>query len=135
MHRGSHCPRSRGPCGRLRREATPSAERRAASGTSPAATGSDPHPSVRRRDCRNRGSRLGMMSTTEELAAEYQRRLADRRARAAHLAKLERRVGTWRLAIFGVGAILAWLAFISAVLPPWLLAVPAVAFVALVLAH
>jgi len=68
-------------------------------------------------------------------AAEYARRLADRRARAAALARAERRIGTWRLVTFSVGAVLAWLSFgLEAVSSLWLIA-PALAFAGLVVAH
>jgi len=70
-----------------------------------------------------------------DAAAEYGRRLADRRARAAHLAASERRIGTWRLLavvglLAGAFAVYGW-----QVLPAWTLAPPALAFAALVAWH
>src|SRR5260221_2588827 len=70
-----------------------------------------------------------------DAAAEYATRLTERRQRAAALARAERRIGTWRLALFGGGAVVAVLAFDLRVLSPAWLLVPLLAFVALVLAH
>ena len=67
--------------------------------------------------------------------AEYDVRLAQRRAAAAALAADERRIGTWRLLVFAAGALIAWLAFGPGLLPGWALALPAAAFVALLLRH
>ncbi|MGH7785821.1 MAG: MutS-related protein, partial [Candidatus Binatia bacterium] len=66
---------------------------------------------------------------------EYQRRLAERQRRAAELAAAERRIGNWRLVIFVGAAALALAAFGFAALPAVWLAVPLIAFGALVLAH
>src|SRR5512144_2041403 len=43
--------------------------------------------------------------------AEYRERLAARADAAAALARAERRLGTWRLVLFGLAAVAAWLAF------------------------
>ena len=43
--------------------------------------------------------------------AAYTVRLAERRRRAAALARAERRIGTARLALFVAALVLAWLAF------------------------
>jgi len=68
-------------------------------------------------------------------STEYRQRLAARQQRAAALAGAERRIGTWRLAAFAAGLLVAWLAFgIGALAPAWL-AAPLAAFAALVLAH
>lgn len=67
--------------------------------------------------------------------AEYDVRLARRRAGAAALAADERRIGTWRLLVFAAAALIAWLAFGPGVLPGWSVVLPVVAFVALLLRH
>jgi hypothetical protein len=67
--------------------------------------------------------------------AEYDIRLAQRRAAAAALAADERRIGTWRLLVFAAAALIAWLAFGPGLLPGWSVALPAAAFVALLLRH
>ena len=73
--------------------------------------------------------------TPDDAAPEYRGRLADRRRRAAAFARAERRLGTWRLAVFVAGVALAWLAFgAGAVSPAWL-AAPVAAFAVLVLRH
>jgi hypothetical protein len=65
----------------------------------------------------------------------YTVRLAERRRRAAALARSEHRIGTARLALFVAGLAAAWLAFASAILPGWSVALPAAAFVALLVRH
>ncbi len=67
--------------------------------------------------------------------AAYTVRLAERRRRAAALAFAERRIGTARLALFIAGLALAWLAFGLHLLPGWTVALPAVAFAALLIRH
>ena len=67
-------------------------------------------------------------------ASEYRTRLAARRATAEMLARRERRIGSWRLAVFAGGAVIACLALAGRI-DPWWLAVPALAFAALILAH
>ena len=67
--------------------------------------------------------------------AAYTVRLTERRRRAAALALAERRIGTARLALFVAALVAAWLAFSSGVLPGWSVALPAAAFVALLLYH
>jgi hypothetical protein len=67
--------------------------------------------------------------------AAYTLRLAQRRRRAAALARRERRIGTARLAVFVLGLVLAWLAFAQHLLPGWTVALAAVAFAALVVRH
>src|SRR5215472_281782 len=75
------------------------------------------------------------MSLLHAAVDEYPRRLDDRRRRAAELARAERRIGTWRLVVFGTGTLIAAGAFIGGIVPPAWLTVPALAFAALVLAH
>src|SRR5215472_18266804 len=75
------------------------------------------------------------MSLLHAAVDEYPRRLDDRRRRAAELARAERRIGTWRLVVFGTGTLIAAGAFIGAMVSPAWLTVPALAFAALVLAH
>jgi hypothetical protein len=67
--------------------------------------------------------------------AEYTRRLAARRAAAARLRRLERRISTARLAVFLAGVVLALVAFDTTLLSPWWLVGPVVAFAALVRRH
>lgn len=66
---------------------------------------------------------------------EYPARHAARAARAAALTRRERRIGTWRLILFAVAALLAWLAFGLDRLPGWTVAPPLLGFAALVVAH
>jgi hypothetical protein len=67
--------------------------------------------------------------------AEYFARLADRRAEAQRLARIERRLSNSRLLVFVAGLVLAWGVFDTHTLSAWWLAVPVVAFAALVVAH
>ncbi|MEO8604975.1 MAG: DNA mismatch repair protein MutS, partial [bacterium] len=67
--------------------------------------------------------------------SEYSARYTERAGRAAALAARERRVGSWRLVLFGAGLIVAWAAFGRHLVPEWSVALPAVAFVALMVAH
>jgi len=67
--------------------------------------------------------------------AEYSRRLALRRAAVAELAQRERRVADLRLVLFGVGGLMAFLAFGRGLFSAWLLIVPLVAFAVLVIFH
>ena len=76
-----------------------------------------------------------MTLTASVPLAEYQRRLAERRRRAADLARSERRIGTGRLAVFAAGAGVAWLALAAQLVSPAWLAPFLLAFVVLVLAH
>jgi hypothetical protein len=78
-----------------------------------------------------------MSSTDPSLdpAPEYTRRLADRQRRAAELGAAERRIGNWRLVVFALGLVIAWMAFGMDVLAPAWVALPVAAFVALVFAH
>ena len=68
-------------------------------------------------------------------APEYARRLADRQRRAAELAAAERRIGNWRLVVFVLALVVAWVVLGMGVLTPAWLALPVAAFVALVFAH
>jgi hypothetical protein len=66
---------------------------------------------------------------------EYSRRLDARRAVLARQLRIERAIADARLIIFVLGAVLAWLVFVTYRLSPvWLLA-PLAAFVALVVVH
>ncbi|MBX3024081.1 DNA mismatch repair protein MutS [bacterium] len=67
--------------------------------------------------------------------ADYTVRLAQRRRRAAALARSERRIGSARLAVFAAAGGLAWLAFGLHLVPGWSLALPTVLFAALILRH
>lgn len=73
------------------------------------------------------------MDSTSSLA-EYQRRLADRKAEAARLDARSAQISNLRLLAFAVIAIVLWLAVKGRVNPWWLLA-PAAVFVALVIWH
>ena len=76
------------------------------------------------------------MSTTPEPAhAEYARRLAARRAEAQRLARRERQISYARLAVFLTALVLAWAAFDRQALPRWTIALPVLAFAALVIRH
>ncbi len=70
-----------------------------------------------------------------DAAAAYAQRLAERRARAAALAAAERRTGTWRLVAVLAALALAWAAFGAGWLSGWPVALPGLAFAALVLRH
>jgi hypothetical protein len=67
--------------------------------------------------------------------AEYGERLAAWQRQAAALARDERRLGTWRLILFALAALVAWLAFGAGRIEPWWLALPLAGFAALVLRH
>lgn len=71
----------------------------------------------------------------EDPRAAYGSRLADRRSQVTRWARAEERLGTVRLVCAVVAAVLAWLAFGRHTLDPAWLALPAVAFVALVVRH
>jgi MutS domain V len=68
-------------------------------------------------------------------AAEYARRLSARRALAARLAQLERRISMARLAVFIAGVVVAFVALDRHAISPWWIAVPVACFIALVLLH
>ena len=69
------------------------------------------------------------------VSEEYARRLGLREATAARLAKLHERIGTGRLALGLILALLAWGALLARVFSPLWLLPPAAAFVALVFYH
>lgn len=73
--------------------------------------------------------------TRAPAGSEYTHRLAHWRQRAASGADAERRISNWRLVVFLVGITVTWLSFGMNLLPPSSLLVPAVAFLALVVAH
>jgi MutS domain V len=50
---------------------------------------------------------------------EYERRLADRRARSAALDRVNFIISNIRLAVAGVGAVLLWMAFVRGSISPW----------------
>ena len=66
--------------------------------------------------------------------AEYGRRLADWRVRLAELSRLDARLASGRLIVFGAALVIGYLIW-SDRLGPWSLAVPGVAFLALVVRH
>ena len=68
-------------------------------------------------------------------AAEYERRLGDRRRRIADLDRAHLRLSNLRLAIAGVGAVVLWLAFARAALSPWWALVAWLAFAVVAVAH
>jgi hypothetical protein len=68
-------------------------------------------------------------------ATEYRARWTARTAAAEALARRERRIGTWRLAVFAGAVVIAWLGLGIGRIDPWWLAAPVLAFAALVLAH
>lgn len=67
--------------------------------------------------------------------AEYTRRLELRRTAVTALAQREQRVADLRLVLFGVGGLLAYLAFGRGLFSAWLLILPLLAFAALVIVH
>jgi hypothetical protein len=66
---------------------------------------------------------------------EYQRRLGERRREAARLATLERRISVSRLLVFGLVALVAWLALEERWFAPLWILLPAAVFVALLVVH
>jgi hypothetical protein len=67
--------------------------------------------------------------------SDYERRLAAARAALARGETADRRIANLRLAVAGVAALVAWLAFVhGSVSPAWLIPLP-LAFLALVVAH
>lgn len=71
----------------------------------------------------------------EDPRDDYARGLADRQSAVDRLARLDRRIGDGRLAVFAVGAVVAWFVFgWNWIDWPWL-AVPVLAFVVLVIVH
>ena len=67
--------------------------------------------------------------------AEYSARHAERASRAAVLTARERRVGSWRLLVFGAAAVMVWAALGRHLLPEWSLLLPLGVFAALVIVH
>jgi hypothetical protein len=70
-----------------------------------------------------------------DAAAEYARRLAARRAEAEARARRDRRLSNLRLLVFAIGALTCWLVFVSRDLATLWLALPVLAFAALVVLH
>lgn len=70
-----------------------------------------------------------------DAAAEYSRRLKERRGEAARLAHRELTFSNVRLAIFAAAVLLAWLAFARGTLSPWWLVLPLIAFPAVAVVH
>jgi len=66
---------------------------------------------------------------------EYRRRESLHQARAANSRRFEERISRARLGVALTAALVAWLAFGAAVLSPWWLAAPALAFATLVVVH
>ncbi len=66
---------------------------------------------------------------------EYSSRLEARRSAAARRGQQDQWMGTLRLATAALAAVIAWLAFKSALLSPWWLMLPAGVFTGLVLYH
>jgi Mismatch repair ATPase (MutS family) len=72
---------------------------------------------------------------SQEVESEYERRLADRRTTEAALSRRADRVGNVRLAVFLLGAILAYFAIFPQTVSAWWLTLPGAAFLALVIHH
>src|SRR5439155_24639058 len=66
---------------------------------------------------------------------EYRRRESLHQERAANSRRFEERISRARLGVALTAALVAWLAFGAAVLSPWWLAAPALAFATLVGVH
>src|SRR5262249_36463436 len=75
------------------------------------------------------------MTGVPDAPTEYAHRVQARRERAADLAASERRIGSWRLVVFGVGVVVAAAVFGAGALAPLWVLVPLIAFALLVLAH
>ena len=67
--------------------------------------------------------------------AQYTRRAATSAGRARDLARRERQISSSRLVVFGLGVVLAWLAFDAGWFSPWWLLLPVAAFVTLIVVH
>lgn len=67
--------------------------------------------------------------------AEYEARLAHRRAAAARLERRSALIAWSRLAVFALGAVAIWLAFVERTFSAWWTVLPALVFVILVIAH
>src|SRR5512134_378162 len=78
---------------------------------------------------------MPMPSAAPDPRAEYERRHAERSARAAAAGAAARRVSHARLAVFVVGLAVAGLAFGADRLPGWTVLVPVLAFAVLVVWH
>ena len=72
---------------------------------------------------------------TRNPQSEYAVRLEARRHDHRQLETRDARLGHGRLAVFGIGLLIAWLAFVSRAIHPGALAAPAIAFVALAWHH
>src|SRR5579859_3747100 len=67
--------------------------------------------------------------------AEYERRLALRRAAVERLSRQDRAYGHWRLLVFALGLITGWLAWGAGILSPWWILAPIGVFLALAARH
>jgi hypothetical protein len=68
-------------------------------------------------------------------SVEYTHRLKDREARVARYEQIQMRIGTVRLALFAIGAGIAWESFRKHALSPWWMLLPVIAFVFVVIYH
>jgi MutS-like protein len=85
---------------------------------------------------------IGALTTAEgkgtahhDPAAEYRRRLDERQAQEARLARRDRAIADLRLGIVGLGLLMAWLAIGPGILAPWWLLLPVFAFFTLLVIH
>ena len=67
--------------------------------------------------------------------AQYEGRLAERRAGAARYDRIHRRLGNWRLAAVAAVAVLAWASFARGAFSPWWAPAPVPVFIALAVVH
>ena len=76
-----------------------------------------------------------MMQQSTDPRAEYESRLAARRKAVAALERRSDWIANGRFAVFVLALVLAWLTLWARAMSPWWLAVPVLAFGALVIAH
>src|SRR5258706_4266709 len=70
-----------------------------------------------------------------ECHTEYVRRLEARRGEKNRLTRLHYAIGNGRLVVFGLGVVVAWLAFGSDLISGWWLLPPLLVFVGLLIRH
>src|ERR1041385_4482068 len=70
-----------------------------------------------------------------ECHAEYVRRLEARRGEKNRLTRQHYAIGNMRVAVFGLGIVVAWLAFGSGLISGWWLLAPLLVFVGLLIRH
>jgi hypothetical protein len=74
-------------------------------------------------------------SSSDDLRAEYRRRLEARQALSAREERMHIRLGNLKLAVAVLAAVMAWLSLGREMFSPWWLALPGAVFVVLVIIH